>query len=995
MGYRSTGRLALAALALVAALGATVAPLAAQNAAGTVRGRVVESGTMRPLNGVQVSIPGTNRGALTNASGDFILVGVPAGTHTVRAQFVGFTPAERAVTVTAGETAQLEFQLAQAAIALDEVVVTGTAGGSQRRAIGNAVTTVQAAEVTERAPISTVTEILQARTPGLTVMQGSGTAGTASSFRIRGTGSLSAGNQPVFYVDGVRIQSGSQGGFGAGGQATSALNAINPEDIESIEVIKGPAAATLYGADAAAGVIQIITKRGRAGQQNTQWTARAEMGQTDWHLGHPTNFTTCTPARIRSAAWGGCAGMDSLGPVEQRILSDNPMVRDDVLRNGASHNLGLSVRGGGDRYSFYLSGDREGEEGVFENNFFNRTTGRANFSVLPSEQWDVTASAQYTRSDTRLPLNDNATNGWQRNAYRGLPGWTGAPYAPGWRGLGPEQINIYDNQERSERFILGVTANYQPTEWFRNRVTAGMDAGTRLHTLFYPIDRTGRQPFGASAAGGYISQYTPQTRNYTLDYTGTVSNDLSRDLNSALSFGMNLNLYRFESLQAVGEGLIADNVRLVNTANVTRAFESMSEQNQIGFYVQEQLGWRNRLFLTGALRVDDNSAFGENFSTVVYPKLSGSWVVSEEPFFNLAGVDNLRLRAAWGQAGNAPAPFSADRTYAASTVLLENGVLASALRADAFGNPDIRAERGSEIEVGFEGSFLDNRAGVDVTFYDKTTRDALIPVNVAPSSGFAGSVLQNVGTIHNRGLEVSVFGTPVRTRNVSWDTRLGLSTNRNELTSFGGRDEFIGVGYGGSQRHEQGYPLGGYWAQEPVRNDDGSLKLLASGRPELGEWSYIGSPVPTREVAFSNTVTLFGGLQLYAFADYKGGHYLYNMAGQVRHQDGNSWSANDPAASPESVMLGNWGGNMPWIERADFVKLREVSATYSLPTSWARRMGADGLSVSLAGRNLGLWTGYSGLDPEVNVQGDHPFIRADFYSTPPLRRVVASMNVRF
>jgi TonB-linked SusC/RagA family outer membrane protein len=974
-------------------------PLSAQ-AAGTVRGKVVESGTQRPLSGVQVSVPGTGRGALTNASGDYLIAGVPTGTHTVRAQMIGFSSSEKQVAVSSSEAVRADFQLSQSAIALDEVVVTGTAGATQRRAIGNAVASVAAAELTEKAPVANVTQLLQGRTPGLTIMQPAGTAGTASNFRIRGASSISAGNHPVFYVDGVRIQSGTQGGFSVSGQETSALNAINPDDIESIEVIKGPAASTLYGAEAASGVVQIITKKGKVGQQGTEYSAKIEMGNTNWHTPIRDNYTTCTPARIRGAngtgasAFVGCAGIDSLAPIEQRIIKDNPLSQPGVLRDGAIRNYNLSARGGGDRYSFFVSGDRDEEQGVFVNNHFNRTSGRGNFFIAPSDVLDFTTTVQVSRTQTRLPLNDNASNGWLRNAYRGLPGQRGN-FAEGWRGLGPDEMAIYNNQERAERFIGGVTLNYRPTPWFKNRLVAGLDAGNRLHTLFYPIDRTGKMPYSSGNGLGYISQYLPNTRRYTLDYGGTITTELLRELTSDLSFGANLSMYRIETLQGVGEGLISDNVRTISTANVTRAFESFSEQNAVGFYVQEQLGWQNRVFVTGALRVDDNSAFGENFSTVVYPKLSGAWVISEESFFNVPQIDNLRLRAAWGQAGNAPSPFSADRTYAAATVAIDDGSLASALRASSYGNPDLRAERGSELELGFEASMLDNRAGIDVTYYNNDTYDALISVNVAPSTGFGGSTLQNVGHISNKGLEVALFGTPVLSQPLTWETRVGLSTNANKLVSWGGgREEYIGVGYRSSQRHDEGYPLAGYWAEEVLRNPDGSVKLEA-GRPVLGDYYYVGPSAPTREASWTNTFTLFNHLQLYAFADYKGGHYLLNMTEGTRAGDGNSWLVNNPNANPDDVLLAQWGGNAPFIERADFIKLREISATYTLPTRWVRQTGADRLSLTLAARNLHTWTKYSQPDPEVNINGADTFTRGDSNSVPALRQIIATLNVRF
>jgi TonB-linked SusC/RagA family outer membrane protein len=964
---------------------------------GTVRGRVTDAATTRPISGVQIFVPGTNRSTLSNAAGEFLLLGVSAGNATVRAAMLGYSPLEKTVTVSAGAQAQLDFVLSQEAITLDELVVTGTAGATQKRAIGNSVSSISAAQVTEVAPIANVTQLLEGRTPGLTIMAPSGTVGTASNIRIRGASSYQASNHPVFYVDGVRIQSGTQGGFGVGGQETSALDAISPEDIESIEVIKGPAAATLYGADAAAGVIQIITKKGRPGQQAIQWSARTEYGQSDWHLEMPTNYTVCTAARIADAGYPGCHGKDP-----GTILTGQPL--KDALRTGTSLTTGLNARGGGERFSFFVSGERTDDEGVFVNNSFERTSGRANFQVTPSDALTLSANVGFTRTQTRLPQNDNASNGWLRNAYRGRPGQLG-PYGLDWRGLSPTEMEMYDNQTRAERWILGTTIEYTPASWFRNRLTAGFDAGTRLSTLFYPIDRTGKAPFGTDPAKGYIDQYAPQTRNYTLDYVGTISHQFpERDLTSDLSFGMQYNAYHFESLQARGIGLFSDSVRLVSTAAQTFAFESFSETRSLGFFVQEQVGWNNRVFVTGAVRMDNNSVFGSKIQQLYYPKISASYVISEEEFFNLPGVDQFRLRAAWGRAGNAPSPFSADRTYAASTVILNDGSLASILRASSFGNPDLKAEKGSELEAGFEASLLNNRAGLEVTYYDNSTYDAMIPVSNPPSGGFTGSTLRNVGEINNKGIEVSVFGDPIVTPSFSWASRLGFSANRNRFVTFGGsRDEPIAQGYDSSQRIHEGFPMGGYWAEEILRNADGSPKLDANNRPVLSDTAvFIGASVPTREASLTNTFTFLGNLRLYVYADYKGGHYLYNMTESTRdYSDTNTeiaakyQSPNATLADTIAYNLKVHGGLAPYIEKADFVKLREVSLSYNLPRSLISRIGVQDLSLTVAGRNLGIWTKYSGADPETNIEGAATFTRGDYMSVPMMRRLVTTVNVRF
>jgi TonB-dependent starch-binding outer membrane protein SusC len=590
----------------------------------------------------------------------------------------------------------------------------------------------------------------------------------------------------------------------------------------------------------------------------------------------------------------------------------------------------------------------------------------------------------------------------------------------GYAGLAPPQINMYDNQTRAERAIFGSTINYRPSDWFRNRLNVGLDWNERLATLFFPIDRTTPPAYGATNARGHIRQFAPNTRNWTLDYVGTAAFNLPRELASETSFGMQLNAYRFESLQADGLGLLSNSVNLVSNAEERNAFQSFSEQNSLGFFVQQQMGWRNRLFVTGALRFDDNSAFGSEFNQVVYPKAQLSWVISEEPFFGAATfIDQLRLRSAWGRAGNAPAPFSADRTWGTARTVLEDGTAQGSVIAAAFGNPNLRAETGQELELGFDASILRDRLGIEFTYYNQRTKDALLNVPVAPSSGFGtyinapagtGTQLQNVGEIRNSGMEWSFFGSPVNLPNLTWDARFGLSTNRNELVSFGGtREDPIPVGYRGSQRHAEGYPLGHYWAIPVARDASGELILTSQGWAALSTDSiYVGPSVPTREASLTNTFTIRNNLSLYAFLDYKGGYYLFNMVGQTAEQDNVSWTANNPArlepgcasaecqAAREEWRIRQSDSNLIFMERADFVKLRELSLTYRVPSSLLQRVGTGtGLSVTMAGRNLHTWTGYSGVDPEVNIQGAADFIRADQMSVPPTRRWVATVNVNF
>jgi len=1016
MRFRALGMLGLSAGIFALLLAGQPAPATAQNA-GVIEGTILESGTERPLAGVQVSVVGTNRGALTNTSGAFRISDVPAGEQEVRAQRIGYSTVTQSVSVAAGETAALSMTMRQSAVALSEVVVTGTAGGAERRALGNAVTSINAAELNDRVTNVTVSELLRGQSPGVSIMGGAGTAGAGTNIRIRGANTLLGGNQPVFYVDGVRMDTDRMGHFLASccnpgnQQNANLLDMINPEDIESIEVIKGPAAATLYGADAAGGVIQIFTKRGQAGQQDLQWNARITGGQTEWAGETITNYAVCTQARIDNpTGFPGCQGRSVGDIISGDPLNDHP----DAMRAGALRQYALSVRGGGDGYSFYVSGDIDDNEGIFHNNFSDRRSARANFTFFPTDALDFAVNLGYTHQEVRMPFSDEAAQGIMFNASLSVPGQQyAAPGGLGWWLMTPDRANQFDNQTQADRWILGTTVNYRPFEWFRNRLTVGFDNNRRHAEIFYqPNDPMGLRP------EGYIAQRVPETQLYTVDYAGTMTHDLTDALSSAFSFGMQFDARRNTTIEAHGEGLGTDATRTVSAAAVTSGGQSFAESRSLGFFIQEQLGWQDRLFLTAGLRMDNNSVFGADIQRIFYPKVMGSWVVSEEPFYqNLAaaGLESLRLRAAWGQAGNAPGTYAAQRTYTVSTVTLPDGSSIPALRSGAFGNPGLQPERGTEVEAGFDLSFLQDRFGVEFTYYNQRLRDGLLSVSVPPSSGFSGSIIENLLETRNTGVELSLTALALETPAVSWEAGLNLTTNRNELLAFGDdrAPMTMGLYFAGIQQHRVGYPLGGFWGREiyrgaeaqnaqgrAINTPDGQLAAVVADTA-----SFIGPSTPTREASLANTVTLFGGaVQLYGLLDYAGGHYQFNVRDWRRSALGLSWETVDPNTDPAELAIlrqpfgqaAVGGLPEPWVQQADFLKLRDLSVSFFVPGQWTDRIGADQLRLTLAGHNVAtLWTRYGGLDPEVNFHGDADFLRMDGFTVPSTRRLTASLNVMF
>ena len=1023
-------RATLVALAVLV-FGPPTRSLAAQAQSGTVRGRVTEAGSQRPVGDVQVTVVGTAFGALTSQNGEYTISNVPAGQRTIRLRRLGFNPADRPVAVTAGQPTTLDVTLTQSATQLEQLVVTGTAGAAERKTVGNSITQLDVAELTQKQTMLNVTEVLQSKTPGVTILPGSGAPGTAGEIRIRGASSIS-GYRPVVFIDGVRYSIDDLGSFSATGggtlglaqstQVTSALNFLNPNDIESIEVIKGPAAATLYGAEAANGVIQIITKKGTRGQQKVQFGMRAERGSNEIVLEQPDNFTTCDAAKkalvdaLGQPQWPGCQGL-----ADNAIITDNPFARDSrALRTGDLSVVQLNVRGGGDRYSFYLSGDRNTEQGTLYNSDNTQTSVRTNFTVNPNDKLDFTVNVNWQDGRLRLPIQDESANGLLLSAVRGLAGRAAlvGTGTEGWRTISPDAANRYKNYTETDRLTLGGTLNYNPFPWFRNRATLGVDENSsEAQLLFLPGDIEQSQDSDAASGANY--RRSPWRRIVTLDYSGNMLWKPTNTIETTTSFGSQVVGDEYKRIGAQGIGIGAPDVTNVNLLQRTVGSDTLAENNSVGFYVQEQVGFKERLYLTAAVRADDHSSFGTNFDIVVYPKLSLSYIASEEPairgLLDAARVSTLKLRGAWGQAGRAPTAFSAPQTYTVNNVTFGT-TTGSAIRTATYGNPDLEAERGTEIEVGFDAGVFNERLGVDFTYYNKTTTDMLQSVAIAPSTGFIGTRLANLGEVTNKGLEISLFGTPVQTRNFSWDARFNYSTNANKLVSFDVPGKTVetptGQAYASVQQHRPGYPLGGYWVIPPLRASDGSALLTSAGAAQfpVGDTArrYFGQSTPKNEVGISSTFTVFRYFRLYGLVDYKGGHMIFNQKERNRCQGANDncWRVNNPAARfpktaadtvlfKELAVYRNASPTPEWIQKADFVKLREISLTVDVPSQWVRRTGAASANVVLSGRNLGLWSGYEGVDPEVNSYGGRSFVRVDAYALPMTRRFFAGFNIQY
>ena len=1004
--------LPLLAVALALVVGATTT-LAAQQpdaSSGIVAGTVVTERGGVAIPSVTVLVEGTDRGAVTDAAGRFRITGVDGQSVRVTARRIGYRPETVAARV--GDES-VRIALAERAVELNSVVVTGTAGATQRREIGNAVSQINASDIVATAPVQNVQELLNGRAPGVNIIQSSGQAGAGSRIRIRGAASLSLSNEPLIYVDGVRVDNTQASGPTSqafGSRPISRWNDFNPEDIESIEVIKGPAAATLYGTEASNGVIQIITKRGTAGKprfdvtvrQGAQWFQDPEGRiETNW-------------GEVPLA--GGGLDTTSLDIVELENSRGTP-----IFRAGQTQEYNLSVGGGSSLIRYYVGGAMNRDEGVEESNKLTRYNGRLNLTLTPSAKWDVAANLGYTTGRTDIGF-ESGGGGVTWTTYFALPQNLDSPTRGFYSGPPEAYTQGFEIFQDVNRFTGSLTFNHRPFSWFNHRLIAGTDRlnedneeiGQRNDQLAVFFSELGG---GADGTNGYMDVSTRDVRNNTLDYVASARAGLTPTLLSTTSFGAQYYVKEIRRRAVYGETFPAPGFKSLQTLGNREVDEDDIIPNKtLGFFLQQQMSWRDRLFVTGAVRADDNSAFGSNFDRAYYPKISASWVASDEPFFQVPSLSALKLRAAYGESGQQPDAFASVATYLAGG----NGTITPG----ALGNPDLGPERSRETELGFDAGFLDDRAGVEFTYFKGTTRDAILRRGVAPSTGSGGIPdantgvgiqFFNAGRVERHGIELLLRGTPVQSRNATLDLSFNIGTNDNKIESLGTNPDGTPidvVSIDAYNEHRVGYPVGSWFRTRVVSAsldpatgeainvlcDDGNGGAVACGSaPRV----YLGNGVPKREGAFTGALTFFQNFRLATMVDFKGGYKKLDGLHRVRCHLFNECRVNFyPSEFDARYVAAVQSGTSlidDLIRDASFTRLREVSFTYTLPSQLAQRLGGSAASVTLAGRNLHTWTKWPGIDPEASFNGGDRGNYAQWEQNviPPLASFVTTFNVSF
>jgi TonB-linked SusC/RagA family outer membrane protein len=1050
-------------------------------AQGSITGRIT-SELNQPIPDARVLVIGSTAAAVTGEDGKYTLKNMPNGSVEIQALRVGYQSQKKTVAVT-GTSVTLDFVLKQAIVQLDEVVTTAT--GQQRKIeLGNSVQTLgNVAKNVENTPVMTIQDLLIAKAPGVNIMQGS-VVGAAPTIRVRGVSSINLSNAPIWVVDGVRYIT-AQGASSAGSTPISMLNSLTPEEIEDIEIVKGPSAATLYGTNAANGVVVVTTKKGRSG--NTKWSFNAETRTVSDRNPYQAQYanwghTPAAPkANIRcqlsvmqtpqfSTAQGATCISDSV--TSYNFLKDPD---NTFIHLGRGSMVGGQVTGGNDAVRFFVSGTSDNEFGPIQMpqhdiDYYNsihvpvtnsmkhprqqqKLNFRSNISAQLSPKFDITATAGFGKSSNIIEPDNAAIIGL---LYVGQAsyGWKGCPAGTEKTGCGmsgsdgkpfidptgfpqndansfaPGSIMQYVWTDDVQRFTGSVNGNWRPLSWLNNDATFGVDLADQNQ---FHVCRLNECPAsGANARVGNVTSIQNNRRNFSGKLSSTGSWQARPWMNLKTSIGAEYTNVEQDSIGAQGR-VLAPGASTLQATSTFVAYSSLQPTavKTLGYYIQEQAALRDRLFLTVAARSDQNSAFGTKFQKVLYPKVSVSWLASDESFFPRASwLNSFRLRSAYGANGVQPQATAALQTFTAATqtvtkVDAQTGTDVAGLLANQPGNAKLKPETSSELETGFEADFFNRRLHIDFTHYTKNTKDALIALPVPASVGAPVLTLQqNIGKTRNWGNEIQANMVLVDRRAFSWDVTVSASHNDNKWVDLGKDpakcktdsngnqtcDDLV-LGAGTVTQQRKGDPLFMQWYRRFKFADTNGDGIIQVSEVQVDDTlSKIGVGFAKDMASIQTGFDLFQRrLRISGLFDYRsGGNTLEGNYFQCSSAPKACRDSQDPTAplwmQARAVAITNgtkvngttFTTRLGYFQSSQFWKFRELSASYVLPTRINRfTRAANGSTFVFGLRNIHTWTSFTGVDPEQNYGVNANEIPQDFNTSPPPTYITFRLNLKY
>ena len=992
-----------------------------------ITGKVTNQKDNSAIGGISIVIKGTNKGTSTDNDGNFSLSHNANSAFTITVSGIGFKSQDILVDPK-GNTKGIVIALAEQFSKLDEIVVTGTAAGTTKRQLGSYISSVTADDINKGAT-GNILAALQGKTAGAQISQNSGDPAGGISVRLRGISSVLSSSEPLYIIDGVIVNNATNrvtnttanydGNNFVGTIGQSRMADINPADIERIEVLNGAAAAATYGSRANAGVIQIFTKRGKSGAAKVSFSStyissslrkKLEVNQSPVKFGGPTDGTGALTQDIITA------------PLATNTTAVKRYdYQDYIFRTAAGTDNTISISGGTDKTKYYFGGSYFLNQGIIKNTDFQRFSLRTNIDQTITKWLSMSLGLNYTNSNANekpdgqsffSPTNSVTIIGnfhdiWTRDANGNIK-------AVGERGrINPVSVieDIIQKQSTS-RIISNVGLKMKPIKNLSIDYLMGIDNYSQNGTTYIPPYAYNANPafYGGGLTldptqNGYASVSTNTFFQINHDLSANYNVNITNDLVSTTQVGLSeqYEQNKYQLLQGRG---FAPFIQTVNGAStVLPGVDDRSELSVSGTYIQQNLKYRNNLFLTGAIRRDGSSVFGKNQRNQTYSKASVSYVVSSTEFFkNLKlskFVDLLKVRLAYGESGNLTGigAYARFNSYSSNSFLSRSALNSSSVLA----NENVKPERQAETEFGMDLGMFNNRVGLTVNIYNKKVTDLLINRQLAPTNGFS-SLLDNFGSLENKGYEVMLSLTPVQNKNLKWEMTTIYNHNENKALKIGQSLTLLSTNAGAPVAIIEGQPIGVFYGTYFARNADGSLLTNSSGIPQTAKGTQtsvtaptetkdasglptgtvlrkvIGNPNPKYTASIVNELT-YKKWSFRAQIDMVHGVDVFNADFRTRQGVGNGKVAEKEQMGliPRGYITGVYAIEEWRVDKGDYVKLRELSLSYNL----GKVAFANNLSINFSGRNLISWDKYNGYDPEVNSGGQSTILRGiDFGATP-------------
>ncbi|CCG99185.1 TonB-dependent receptor plug [Fibrella aestuarina BUZ 2] len=1022
----------------------------------TIKGSVTDFNG-QPLSGVSVRLSDEPIGTITTLDGSYKLsFEAPTGVRRLVFSSVGFISIQENLVLTGNANLTINARLADANGTLNEVVVIASTISAPKRELGNQISTVKASDLAQSGT-SGLLNSLQGKVPGAQIVQNSGDPAGSISVRLRGIKSLSGSSDPLYIVDGVIVsnQSANVSQLAAGSQIGSAnagqnrLADINPNDIESLNVINGAAAAAQYGSRAANGVVLITTKRGRAGTPRFTFSTSFSMnelrksvpvnmvnktfGNTQQRLYTIQTFNSQTlrddALKLNPASTFATIYRDgSTNQLLSNVVDNVPRYNyfDQIFQTGYGTENALSVSGGSENTKYIMSLGQMTNQGIVKGTDFTRYNVRARIDQRLAPWLNASLGLQYVNSFSNekangnvfySPINSvNIVNNIYDITQRDSEGNLKAVEGPRVNPL--STIEDMKFTQSTNRAISDLQLTATPFAGLTIKGILGIDAyGQVGQNYIRPYPYVAQAALGANLfPQGFAATGNNAVFQYNADLTAAYERSLGKSLSLNAIVGYNYQYFRSDYSVAQGQGITPFIETVSGATNSYITTYSLDRFNLGGYFGQATLGYKYMAYLTAAVRVDQSSKFDPSVINQTYPKLSGSVIVSDFDFWkNLAfskTMSELKLRASYGAAGNLSGVGSYSRFYQfappAGGYLGKNTLVPGAQLA----NPLVRPERMTEFEAGVDIGLLDNRVNLSFTTYNQQISDLVVQRDLAPTTG-GTSIVTNVGTMENKGIELMVNATPISLPNFTWDVTAIFSRNRNKVLSLGSPIITIDNVAGAPVTLLQGQPVGVFFGTGYARRADGTLINTVDGFPQseravsqaVGSVDYvpartsdgqvevagrptaniiIGNPNPKWTGSFGTKLT-YKKLGLNVLFETVQGFDIFNADKRTRQGVGlGDFAARELTGDLKRGYIFAIYNMQEWrIDDGSFTKLRELSLSYNLPELIK---GVNNINIALVGRNLISWDKYNGFDPETNAGGSNDLFRGVDFGNVPIPR---------